>query len=108
MSVFRLSRWKRPVRTPTTTWTPSPMPSATPESSAPRIVLGVAGGIAAYKAVELLRLMRDAHYYVTPVLTPDATRFVGALNFSALASEPARTNLFGDPTTPIPDPKSVV
>jgi phosphopantothenoylcysteine decarboxylase/phosphopantothenate--cysteine ligase len=78
------------------------MPSATPESSAPRIVLGVAGGIAAYKAVELLRLLRDANYYVSPILTPDATRFVGALTFSALASEPARTNLFGDPTTPIP------
>jgi phosphopantothenoylcysteine decarboxylase/phosphopantothenate--cysteine ligase len=78
------------------------MPSATPESSAPRIVLGVAGGIAAYKAVELLRLLRDANYYVSPILTPDATRFVGALTFSALASEPARTNLFGDPATPIP------
>jgi phosphopantothenoylcysteine decarboxylase/phosphopantothenate--cysteine ligase len=78
------------------------MPSATPESSPPRIVLGVAGGIAAYKAVELLRLLRDSNYYVTPILTPDATRFVGALTFSALASEPARTNLFADPTTPIP------
>ena len=78
------------------------MPSATPESSNPRIVLGVAGGIAAYKSVELLRLLRDANYFVSPVLTPDATRFVGALTFSALASEPARTQLFGDPTTPIP------
>ena len=36
------------------------------------------------------------------VLTPDATRFVGAVTFSALASEPARTSLYGDPTTPIP------
>ncbi len=78
------------------------MPSATPESSPPRIVLGVAGGIAAYKSVELLRLLRDANYYVAPILTADATRFVGASTFSALASEPARTNLFGDPTTPIP------
>ncbi len=78
------------------------MPSATPESSKPRIVLGVAGGIAAYKSVELLRLLRDANYHVAPVLTPDATRFVGAVTFSALASEPARTQLFGDPTTPIP------
>ncbi len=78
------------------------MPSATPESPVPRIVLGVAGGIAAYKSVELLRLLRDANYYVSPILTPDATRFVGALTFSALASEPARTNLFGDPSTPIP------
>ncbi|HUZ41495.1 MAG TPA: bifunctional phosphopantothenoylcysteine decarboxylase/phosphopantothenate--cysteine ligase CoaBC [Acidimicrobiales bacterium] len=78
------------------------MPSATPESSSPRIVLGVAGGIAAYKSVELLRLLRDANYHVAPILTPDATRFVGALTFSALASEPARTQLFGDPSTPIP------
>jgi phosphopantothenoylcysteine decarboxylase / phosphopantothenate---cysteine ligase len=78
------------------------MPSATPESSTPRIVLGVAGGIAAYKSVELLRLLRDANYYVLPILTPDATRFVGEVTFSALASEPARTKLFGDPTTPIP------
>jgi phosphopantothenoylcysteine decarboxylase / phosphopantothenate---cysteine ligase len=78
------------------------MPCATPESSSPRIVLGVAGGIAAYKSVELLRLLRDADYFVSPILTPDATRFVGEVTFSALASEPARTKLFGDPTTPIP------
>jgi phosphopantothenoylcysteine decarboxylase/phosphopantothenate--cysteine ligase len=78
------------------------MPSATPNSGSPRIVLGVSGGIAAYKSVELLRRLRDAGYFVSPVLTPDATRFVGAVTFSALASEPARVSLFGDPTTPIP------
>jgi phosphopantothenoylcysteine decarboxylase/phosphopantothenate--cysteine ligase len=78
------------------------MPSATPESSTPRIVLGVAGGIAAYKSVELLRLLREKGYHVAPILTPDATRFVGTVTFSALASEPARTSLYGDPTTPIP------
>ena len=78
------------------------MPSATPESTPARIVLGVSGGIAAYKSVELLRLLRDRGYHVAPVLTPDATRFVGAVTFSALASEPARTSLYGDPTTPIP------
>jgi phosphopantothenoylcysteine decarboxylase / phosphopantothenate---cysteine ligase len=78
------------------------MPSATPDSHAPRIVLGVSGGIAAYKSVEVLRRLRDAGYHVAPVLTPDATRFVGALTFSALASEPARTSLFADPATPIP------
>ncbi len=77
------------------------MPSATPEPSA-RIVLGVAGGIAAYKSVELLRLLRERGYDVAPVLTAEATRFVGTITFSALASEPARTSLFGDPTTPIP------
>ncbi len=78
------------------------MPSATPNSSSPRIVLGVAGGIAAYKAVEVLRRLMDAGYHVTPVLTPDATRFVGEVTFSALASEPARVRLYGDATTPIP------
>jgi phosphopantothenoylcysteine decarboxylase/phosphopantothenate--cysteine ligase len=78
------------------------MPSATPESQAPRIVLGVAGGIAAYKSVELLRALRSRGYHVAPVLTRDATRFVGEVTFSALASEPARTSLYGDATTPIP------
>jgi phosphopantothenoylcysteine decarboxylase/phosphopantothenate--cysteine ligase len=78
------------------------MPCATPDPSSPRIVLGVAGGIAAYKSIELLRRLRDAGYFVSPVLTPDATRFVGAVTFSALASEPARTSLYGDPSTPIP------
>ena len=84
------------------TSTPSPMPCATPSLAPPRIVLGVSGGIAAYKSVELLRRLRDAGYFVSPVLTPDATRFVGAVTFSALASEPARVSLFADPTTPIP------
>jgi phosphopantothenoylcysteine decarboxylase/phosphopantothenate--cysteine ligase len=62
----------------------------------------VAGGIAAYKSVELLRLLREKGYHVAPILTPDATRFVGTVTFTALASEPARTSLYGDPTTPIP------
>ncbi len=66
-----------------------------------RIVLGVSGGIAAYKAVEVCRRLVDAGAYVMPVLTEDAQRFVGALTFSALASEPARTALFGGPE-PIP------
>ena len=55
-----------------------------------RIVLGVSGGIAAYKAVEVCRRLVDAGAHVAPVLTPDATRFVGALTFSALGSEPAQ------------------
>src|SRR5256885_12564772 len=66
-----------------------------------RIVLGVSGGIAAYKAVEGCRRLGGAGVHVAPVLTEDAQRFVGALTFSALASEPARTSLFGSPE-PIP------
>ena len=66
-----------------------------------RVVLGVSGGIAAYKAVELCRRLVDAGAHVSPVLTPDATRFVGAVTFSALASEPVRTSLWDAPE-PIP------
>ncbi|TMK63809.1 MAG: bifunctional phosphopantothenoylcysteine decarboxylase/phosphopantothenate--cysteine ligase CoaBC [Actinobacteria bacterium] len=66
-----------------------------------RIILGVSGGIAAYKAVEVCRRLVDAGAHVVPVLTQDAQRFVGAVTFSALASEPARTSLFDDPD-PIP------
>ena len=68
----------------------------------PRVVLGVSGGIAAYKAVELCRRLEDAGCEVAPVLTEAATRFVGALTFSALASHRAATSLFGDPDDPIP------
>jgi len=77
-------------------------PLPTPSVSHPRIVLGVTGGVAAYKAVLLLRLLMDEGYFVSPVLTSDATQFVGATTFSALASEPARTSLYGDPTTASP------
>jgi phosphopantothenoylcysteine decarboxylase / phosphopantothenate---cysteine ligase len=66
-----------------------------------RVVLGVSGGIAAYKAVEVCRRLMDAGAHVSPVLTTGATRFVGELTFSALASEPARTSLYGGPE-PIP------
>ena len=66
-----------------------------------RIVLGVSGGIAAYKAIEVCRRLVDGGAHVAPVLTEDALRFVGALTFSALASEPARTSLFDSPE-PIP------
>ncbi|MGH9051155.1 MAG: bifunctional phosphopantothenoylcysteine decarboxylase/phosphopantothenate--cysteine ligase CoaBC [Acidimicrobiia bacterium] len=80
------------------------IPASTPSPAALRgrhIVLGVTGGIAAYKAVEVCRRLVDAGAHVVPVLTGDALRFVGALTFSALASEPARTSLFDGPD-PIP------
>jgi phosphopantothenoylcysteine decarboxylase/phosphopantothenate--cysteine ligase len=66
-----------------------------------RVVLGVSGGIAAYKAVDVCRRLVDAGAFVSPVLTEDALRFVGEVTFSALASEPARTSLFGG-SDPIP------
>lgn len=65
------------------------------------IILGVGGGIAAYKAVELLRRLMDAGAQVSPILTESALNFVGKLTFSALASEPAKSTLWeGD--DPIP------
>ena len=50
-----------------------------------RVLLGVTGGIAAYKACELTRLLVRAGHEVTPILTPDAERFVAARTFEALA-----------------------
>lgn len=67
-----------------------------------RVVLGVTGGIAAYKAVEVCRRLTDAGAYVVPVLTDGALRMVGAATFSALASDPVKTSLWNDPDTPIP------
>jgi phosphopantothenoylcysteine decarboxylase/phosphopantothenate--cysteine ligase len=65
------------------------------------VVLGVTGGIAAYKAVEVCRRLVDAGAHVVPVLTDDATRFVGEVTFSALASEPVQKSLWTE-SDPIP------
>ena len=66
-----------------------------------RIVLGVAGGIAAYKAVDLCRRLVDAGAHVSVVMTEDATRFVGEVTFSALSSGKVHTSLWDD-ASPIP------
>jgi phosphopantothenoylcysteine decarboxylase/phosphopantothenate--cysteine ligase len=66
-----------------------------------RVVLGVCGGIAAYKAVEVCRRLVDLGAHVVPVLTDGATRFVGEVTFSALASEPVHRSLWTD-ADPIP------
>ncbi len=66
-----------------------------------RIVLGVTGGIAAYKAVEICRRLVDAGAHVSPVMTESAGRFIGEVTLSALASEPVQTSLW-DETSPIP------
>ena len=67
-----------------------------------RVVLGITGGIAAYKAVEVLRRLVDDGAHVVPVMTAGAERFIGATTVSALASEPVHTRLWDDPSTPIP------
>jgi phosphopantothenoylcysteine decarboxylase/phosphopantothenate--cysteine ligase len=69
-----------------------------------RIVLGVTGGIAAYKAVEVCRRLVDAGAHVIPVMTKGAEHFLGVTTLSALASEPVQTSLW-DEATPIPHTK---
>ena len=66
-----------------------------------RIVLGVSGGIAAYKSVEVCRRLVDAGAFVSPVMTQGALEFLGAATLSALGSEPVQTSLFDGPS-PIP------
>ena len=61
-----------------------------------RVVLGVAGGIAAYKAVDVCRRMVDAGAHVSVIMTEDAHRFVGPVTFSALSSEKVHTSLWDD------------
>jgi phosphopantothenoylcysteine decarboxylase / phosphopantothenate---cysteine ligase len=59
------------------------------------VALGVTGSIAAYKAVELLRLLRAEGADVVVVLTPSATAFVGPLTFAALSRHPVETDVLG-------------
>ncbi len=58
-----------------------------------RILLGVTGGIAAYKAAELLRLLRGAGADVRVVMTRSAKDFVGELTFQALSGHPVHSSL---------------
>lgn len=68
------------------------------------IVVGVTGGIAAYKAVDLCRRLVDAGAHVVPVMTESAERFIGRTTLSALSSEPVQTSLW-DEASPIPHTK---
>jgi len=69
-----------------------------------RIVLGVTGGIAAYKSIEVCRRLVDAGAHVIPILTDAALNMVGATTFTALASERPKTSLWND-SEPIPHTK---
>jgi phosphopantothenoylcysteine decarboxylase / phosphopantothenate---cysteine ligase len=74
----------------------SPRPSSDPLAGR-RVLLGVSGGIAAYKAALVARLVRGAGADVATVLTEAATRFVGPDTFSALTGDPAYTSLWEQP-----------
>ena len=60
------------------------------------VVVGVSGGIAAYKACELVRRLRDRGATVIVVMTPAACEFVTPLTFQALSGNPVVTTLWGD------------
>jgi phosphopantothenoylcysteine decarboxylase/phosphopantothenate--cysteine ligase len=62
--------------------------------ASPRILLGVTGGIAAYKSAELVRRLRERGAEVQVVMTQGAQHFVGALTFQALSGRPVRTDLW--------------
>ncbi|MEO8161054.1 MAG: bifunctional phosphopantothenoylcysteine decarboxylase/phosphopantothenate--cysteine ligase CoaBC [Arenimonas sp.] len=61
-----------------------------------RIVLGITGGIAAYKAADLARRLGDAGAQVRVVMTDGAQRFVAPLTFQALTGQPVRTSLWDE------------
>jgi phosphopantothenoylcysteine decarboxylase / phosphopantothenate---cysteine ligase len=61
-----------------------------------RVVLGVAGGIAAYKACELLRLLTESGHQVRVVPTAAALNFVGEATWAALSGQPATTSSWDD------------
>ncbi|WP_326612952.1 bifunctional phosphopantothenoylcysteine decarboxylase/phosphopantothenate--cysteine ligase CoaBC [Streptomyces scopuliridis] len=62
----------------------------------PKVVLGVAGGIAAYKACELLRRLTESGHDVRVVPTDSALHFVGAATWSALSGHPVSTEVWSD------------
>lgn len=67
-----------------------------------RVALFVTGGIAAYKACELLRLFQKAGHEVRVAQTADAERFVGKTTFEALTHTPVLDSLYTMPADPIP------
>ncbi|AYE95497.1 bifunctional phosphopantothenoylcysteine decarboxylase/phosphopantothenate--cysteine ligase CoaBC [Mycobacterium paragordonae] len=66
------------------------------ERSSKRVIVGVSGGIAAYKACTVVRQLTEAGHRVRVIPTDSALRFVGAATFEALSGEPVRTGVFQD------------
>jgi phosphopantothenoylcysteine decarboxylase / phosphopantothenate---cysteine ligase len=66
------------------------------QTSRKRVVVGVSGGIAAYKAATVVRQLTEAGHQVRVIPTESALRFVGAATFEALSGEPVQTGVFED------------
>ncbi|WP_338046477.1 bifunctional phosphopantothenoylcysteine decarboxylase/phosphopantothenate--cysteine ligase CoaBC [Polyangium spumosum] len=75
------------------------MSASSPTSVPPTIVLAVSGSIAAYKAVEVARLLKKAGARVIPLMTRSARAFVGAQTLSGITGEPVHEEMF-DPSYP--------
>ncbi len=72
-----------------------PVPPGPPVSGGrPRVILGVGGGIAAYKVCELLRRLTESGHRVRVIPTRDALRFVGEPTWAALSGEPVTTEVW--------------
>ena len=69
--------------------------------SGKKVVLGITGGIAAYKSVEVVRRLVESGAHVAPIMTSGAKRFIGEVTLSALSSEPVKSSLW-DEDDPIP------
>ena len=65
------------------------------------VVVGVSGGIAAYKTCELVRWLVTRGAHVVVVMTPAAQEFVTPLTFQTLSGNPVITNLWGDQAPPL-------
>ena len=71
-------------------------PSQTVDQPRPQVILGVGGGIAAYKACELLRRLTESGHDVRGVPTAAALRFVGEASWSALSGNPVSDQVWAD------------
>src|SRR3954453_584446 len=93
-------RWSRPSARTTSRSRSRKSPRARSSTSTARtghvarLLLGVSGGIAAYKALEVVRLATKAGHAVRAIQTPTAQRFVGAASFAALTGAPVLTDEF--------------
>ena len=70
-------------------------------SNVKTVLIGISGGVAAYKSCEVLRGLQKAGVRVKVVMTEHATHFVNPLTFRALTNEPVAIGLFDDPQDPI-------
>ena len=93
MEVAGVRADNRAMNTPSRPW-PVAAGARTPASR--RVLVGITGGIAAYKAAELVRLLRGAGHDIQVVMTNAATRFITPLTLQALSGKPVRTGLWDE------------